>query len=55
MENEEIKRRLEGFEAVWKRVTAAKAENGAPAAGALELMPRKKPQSRAVRFSPPQK
>lgn len=55
MDNNEIKRRLEGFDEVWKRVSAARPENEPRSGGTAELMPRKKPQSCAVRFCPPQK
>lgn len=55
MDNKEISKRLEGFEEVWKRVTAARTEDAPNAGGAAELMPGKRPQSRAVRFCPPRK
>lgn len=55
MDNNEIKKRLEGFDEVWKRVSAAKRERPERSGGAAELMPGKKPGSRAIRFCPPQK
>ena len=57
MDNNEIMKSLEGFDEVWKRVTAARPEAAKPPmrSGAAELMPGKKPQSRAVRFCPPHK
>ena len=55
MDNKEISKRLEGFEEVWKRVTAARTGDAPSAGGAAELMPGKRPQSRAVRFCPPRK
>ena len=58
MDNKEIMKSLEGFDEVWKRVTAARPEAARPSArskGIAELMPGKKPQSRAVRFCPPHK
>ena len=58
MDNKEIMKSLEGFDKVWKRVIAARPEAaGSPVRsdGTAELMPGKKPQSRAVRFCPPHK
>ncbi len=55
MDNKEISKRLEGFEEVWKRVTAARTGDAPSADGAAELMPGKRQQSRAVRFCPPRK
>lgn len=58
MDNNEIMKSLEDFDEVWKRVTAARPEAAKPpmrSGGAAELMPGKKPQSRAVRFCPPHK
>ena len=53
--DKEIMEGLKGFDEVWKRVSAARPENEPRSGGTAELMPRKKPQSRAVRFCPPQK
>lgn len=46
----DFKKELENFEAVWRRVSAAKTAASAP--GAM-LMPNKGGKSRAVRFTPP--
>lgn len=58
MDNNEIMKSLEGLDEVWKRVTAARPEAAKTpmrSGSAAELMPGKKPQSRAVRFCPPHK
>ena len=47
MTDKEIQQRLRNFDAVWQRVQSSK-----PCAGGAQLMPRKEPKSRAVRFDP---
>ena len=47
MTDKEIQQRLRNFEAVWQRVQSSR-----PSAGGAQLMPRKEPKSRAVRFDP---
>lgn len=50
MTDKEIQRRLSNFDAVWQRV-----QNSKPSAGGAQLMPRREPKSRAVRFDPRQR
>ena len=47
MTDKEIQQRLRNFDAVWQRVQSSKA-----CTGGAQLMPRKEPKSRAVRFDP---
>lgn len=46
---QELAKRLEGFERVWKRVGEAKRGDEKPA---IPLMPKKERKSGAVRFGP---
>lgn len=48
----QLARQLEGFEAVWKRVTASKSAAGAAQNRDLKLMPKKDASPKNRRFTP---
>ena len=53
MDNKKIAERLKGFEAVWKRVGAARADPVSAAGSAgVRLMPGKNDRNRGMRHSP---
>lgn len=50
MDDQELAKRLKGFEAVWKRVGGAKAAAPSPAGPDLRLMPGKQGRRPAPRY-----